>query len=131
MQRPWDRLIVALDVTSERRVKEIVKTLSPKVKKFKVGLIAYTRFGPKVIKWVKDWGADVFLDFKLFDIPNTMAEITKAFVELGVWAFTVHIKVGEDSLNFLKREIAKQAVSLDRKAPLMIGVTELTSKRPP
>lgn len=124
----WDRMIVALDLVSEKKIKQVIDSLSPKVNKFKVGLIAYTKFGPKVIKWVKREGGQVFLDFKLFDIPNTMIETAKIFVDLEVWGFTVHIKAGEDSLKVLKAEIRKEAASQKRKVPLIIGVTELTSK---
>lgn len=129
MSKPWNKLIVALDVTSQSKLKKIVVKLSPKVKKFKIGLIAYTRFGPKIIKEVTKRGGGVFLDFKLYDIPNTMVETAKAFVGLGVWAFTVHLKAGEEALKYLKKEIKKEAKHKKKKAPLIIGVTELTSKK--
>jgi orotidine-5'-phosphate decarboxylase len=129
LSKPWNKLIVALDLTSEKEIKKVIKSLSPKVKKFKVGLIAYTRFGPKIVKQAQAAGADVFLDFKLFDIPNTMIETAKAFVDLGAWAFTVHLKAGEESLKTLKKEILKYAKSRKKRCPLIIGVTELTSKK--
>ena len=129
MSKPWDKLIVALDVTSEDKLKKIVAALFPKVKKFKIGLIAYTRFGPKIIKAVKQRGAEVFLDFKLYDIPHTMAETAKAFVDLGVWAFTVHLKAGAETLTYLRREVKSYARHKKTKAPLIIGVTELTSQK--
>ena len=129
MPKPWNKLIVALDLTSETKINQAIGKLSPKVKRFKIGLIAYTRFGPKVIKKVKQKGGKVFLDFKLFDIPNTMAETAKAFVDLGVWAFTVHLKAGPEALQQVKREIKKYAKQKKKKAPLIIGVTELTSKK--
>lgn len=129
MPKAWNKLIVALDINSEAKIKKAVKALSPKVKKFKIGLIAYTRFGPKIIKAVKQRGAEVFLDFKLYDIPHTMAETAKAFVDLGVWAFTVHLKAGEEALAYLRREIKSYARHKKTKAPLIIGVTELTSQK--
>ena len=129
MSKPWNKLIVALDLTSEKKIKELIGTLSPKAKKFKVGLIAYTKFGPEVLKWVKRKRCDVFLDFKLYDIPNTMLEVAKAFVDLGVWAFTVHLKAGGESLQFLKAELGKYARSKKKRRPLIIGVTELTSSK--
>jgi len=129
LSKPWNKLIVALDVVSEKKLKRIVTKLSPKAKKFKIGLIAYTRFGPKVIREVKKRDGEVFLDFKLYDIPNTMVETAKAFIDLGVWAFTVHLKSGEKALRILKKEIKKEAKRKRKKAPLIIGVTELTSKK--
>ena len=129
MSKSWNKLIVALDLASEKKIKEIINSLTPKATKFKVGLIAYTRFGPKIIKKARAVKAEVFLDFKLFDIPNTMIETAKAFVDLGVWAFTVHLKAGEDSLAVLKKEITKYAKFHRKRRPLIIGVSELTSKR--
>ena len=129
MSKAWNKLIVALDLTSEKKIRKAISSLSPKVKRFKVGLIAYTRFGPKTIKWVRKSRADVFLDFKLFDIPNTMVETAKSFVDLGVWAFTVHLKAGEESLKILKKEISKYAKARKKRRPLIIGVSELTSQK--
>jgi orotidine-5'-phosphate decarboxylase len=129
MKKIWSKLIVALDLTSKRKIKEIVGALEGKVKKYKVGLIAYTKFGPKIIKWIKEKKADVFLDFKLFDIPNTMIETAKNFLDLDIWAFTVHIKAGKDSLKLLKEEILKEAKKRNTKPPLIFGVTELTSQK--
>ncbi|UCG34628.1 MAG: orotidine-5'-phosphate decarboxylase [Candidatus Omnitrophota bacterium] len=129
MPKPWNKLIVALDLTSQKKIKEVIKTLSPKVKKFKVGLIAYTRFGPKIINWAKEAGADVFLDFKLYDIPNTMIETAKTFIESGVWAFTVHLKAGQEALESLKGALTKEARLRKKRRPLIIGVTELTSQK--
>ena len=129
MSKAWNKLIVALDLTSQKKIKGVIKELSPRVKKFKVGLIAYTKFGPQIIKWAKKRGAKVFLDFKLYDIPNTMVETAKNFIDLDVWAFTVHIKAGEEALRALKKELTKEASRRKKKRPLIIGVTELTSKK--
>ena len=129
MSKAWNKLIVALDLTSEAKIKKAISDLSPKVKKFKVGLIAYTKFGSQIIKWAKRKGAQIFLDFKLYDIPNTMIETAKNFIDLDVWAFTVHIKAGEEALKALKKEITKEARRRKKKRPLIIGVTELTSKK--
>jgi orotidine-5'-phosphate decarboxylase len=129
MEKIWNKLIVALDLNSERKIKEVVYALEGKVKKYKVGLVAYTKFGPKIIRWIKKKKADVFLDFKLFDIPNTMIETVKNFLDLDIWAFTVHIKAGKRSLKLLKEEILKEAKKRKVEPPLIFGVTELTSQK--
>jgi orotidine-5'-phosphate decarboxylase len=129
LSKPWNKLIVALDITSEKKIREVIKKLSPKGVRFKIGLIAYTRFGPKAVKWVTTKRAKVFLDFKLYDIPNTMAECAKQFVVLGVWAFTVHIRAGKDAIQHVKKEITRESRRLKKKRPLVIGVTELTSRK--
>jgi orotidine-5'-phosphate decarboxylase len=124
----WPSLVVALDLDSEEKIKNIVEQLTPKVKKFKIGPVAYTRFGPEAINWVCQKGADVFLDFKLYDIPNTMVETAKAFIDLGVWAFTVHLKAGRESISMLTDQVSDYAKDNNKRAPLVFGVTELTSK---
>lgn len=126
-KKDWNKLIVALDVTDRKQVKNIISTLAPKVKKFKVGLIPYTQFGPEIINWVNKVKAQVFVDLKLYDIPNTMIETAKLFVKMNAWGFTVHAKVGQDNLKLLKEEVVKEAKILKRNAPLVIAVTELTS----
>ncbi len=124
----WDKLVVALDLDQESQIKEIIGQLSSKVKKFKIGPVAFTRFGPKAIDWAKEKKADVFLDFKFYDIPNTMIESAKALVDLGVWAFTVHLKSGRQSLSLLNKEVSEYARRKDKQKPLIFGVTELTSE---
>jgi len=128
-KKSWEKLIVALDIASEKKIKEVVQALYPKVKKFKVGLIAYTFLGPKIIKWINNQGGEVFLDLKFFDIPNTMSEAAKLAMDMGVWAFTVHLRSGKDSLRFLKEQLVSEAENRGQHPPLIIGVTELTSKK--
>jgi len=48
---------------------------------------------------------------------------------LGCWAFTVHIKAGEEALRAVKKEVAKAARKGKLSRPLILGVTELTSKK--
>ncbi|MCF7917343.1 MAG: orotidine-5'-phosphate decarboxylase [Candidatus Omnitrophica bacterium] len=128
MDNLWPRLVVALDLDSEIKIKQIIDKLSAKVEKFKIGPVAYTRFGPNVIDWVRQKNAEVFLDFKLYDIPNTMAETAKAFIDLDIWAFTVHLKAGRDSISILTEKVSEYAKEKNKRAPLIFGVTELTSK---
>jgi len=129
LKKAWEKLIVALDIPSEKKIKEVIQALYPKVKKFKVGLIAYTLLGPKIIKWINNQGGEVFLDLKFFDIPNTMSEAAKIAMEMGVWAFTVHLRSGKESLQFLKEQLVSRAKSRGYCLPLIIGVTELTSRK--
>lgn len=125
----WPRLVVALDLDSENKIKKVINQLSPKVKKFKIGPVAFVRFGPKVVGWAQKKGADVFLDLKLYDIPNTMAETGKALVDLNSWAFTVHLKAGSESIALLRRKISGYAKDKNKREPLIFGVTELTSEK--
>ncbi len=124
----WEKLIVALDVSSEKKLKKIVTILTPRVKKFKIGLIGYTRFGPRIISWIKKQGGEVFLDLKLFDIPHTMTETAKVMADMGVWGLTVHAKAGRPTLRTLNEQLRQYTRSKQIKKPLIIAVTELTSQ---
>lgn len=125
----WNKLIVALDLSRARDIKRVAEKLLPKVKKFKIGLVPYTAAGPAIIKWLKAKGADVLVDLKFFDIPNTMLETAKLLVDMEVWGFTVHLKAGKESLVWLKKELIKEKKRIEGRIPLVIGVTELTSRR--
>ncbi|MBN2482703.1 MAG: orotidine-5'-phosphate decarboxylase [Candidatus Omnitrophica bacterium] len=124
----WDKLIVALDLNREKEIKRIVDELSPRVKKFKVGLIAYTLLGPNIIQWLTKKKVDVFLDLKLFDIPHTMTEAVKVMTDMGVWGITVHAKSGGESLKILADSLREHADKKKLRKPLLVGVTELTSQ---
>ena len=127
----WDKLIVALDLSKEKDIKQTVTQLLPRVTKFKVGLIPYTVCGPKIIQWIHNKGAEVFLDLKFFDIPHTMGEAAKLLLEMDVWAFTMHLKVGTEVLKYIKSQLVKESKRRKCQLPLIVGVTELTSHKVP
>lgn len=125
----WDKLIVALDLDNEEEIQKVVKILSPKDVKFKIGSIAFTKFGPQLVGQFTKKNIDIFVDLKLYDIPNTMKETSRVITEMGCWAFTVHIKAGKDALAAVKEEVEKVAQEKNIRQPLILGVTELTSSK--
>jgi orotidine-5'-phosphate decarboxylase len=123
----WDRLIVALDLDNHPEIEKAVKALAPKKVKFKVGSIAFTKFGPDLVKKFIKQKIDVFLDLKLYDIPHTMEETAAVITEMGCWAFTVHIRAGSQALGAVKERVERLAKADNLRKPLILGVTELTS----
>lgn len=123
------KIIVALDLPDEKKVKKIVTCLSPDISAFKVGLITYMACGPSILSWLKKKKARVFLDLKFYDIPNTMIEAAKLAVDHGVWAFTVHTRAGKEPLQKLKDAVYEYARKKKVSPPLIVGVTELTSNK--
>lgn len=113
------RLIVALDVPNKEKAISLVKELRDYVSIFKVGPVLFTRYGPHIVRDIKSYGADVFLDLKLYDIPNTVGSAVSAIAELGVSMTTVHISGGADML--------KAAVDAKGTDVKVLGVTILTS----
>ncbi|HSH39782.1 MAG TPA: orotidine 5'-phosphate decarboxylase / HUMPS family protein, partial [Chthoniobacterales bacterium] len=84
-----DRLIIALDVPSADEAVDLAAQLSSEISFFKVGLQLYTAEGPEIVRRIQATGANVFLDLKLFDIPNTVAKAVSAAAALGVSMLTI------------------------------------------
>ena len=122
MASPKDRLIVALDVPTAVDAQEIVYELGDAVSFYKVGLQLFTAEGPKIVSELVSSGRRVFLDLKLYDIPNTVAGAVKAAAELGVDMLTVHAGGGTKML-----QSAVQAARSAPQSPLILAVSVLTS----
>src|SRR5262245_12830582 len=87
-------IIVALDTASRDRALGIVRSLRGQVSIFKVGLELFTAVGPSVVRDIKGLGAEVFLDLKLHDIPNTVARAAAEAARLGVAMLDLHLAGG-------------------------------------
>ena len=87
---PRDRLIVALDVSSVEAAQALVAELGDAVSFYKIGYqLAFAgglAYAPKLIAS----GKQVFLDLKLHDIGNTVAQGVKSVARLGAKFLTVH-----------------------------------------
>ena len=113
--------IVALDVSDVAAGLEIVATLGESCRFYKVGSELFTACGPTVVRELRARGADVFLDLKLHDIPNTVAGGVRAAASLGARIVTVHAAGGEAMIR-----AAVQAAG-DAGDCAVFGVTLLTS----
>jgi len=122
------KVILALDVDTIEEAKRFVDSLYPKISIFKVGSHLFTAYGPKVIEMLHKKGADVFLDLKYFDIPNTVAKAVAVAVRQKVKMLTLHISGGKEMLEAAVASANKQARISKVSRPLLIGVTVLTSK---
>ncbi len=121
-------IILALDVDSLKKVKHLVNNLYPIINNFKVGSQLFTACGPEVIKVINKKGANVFLDLKFFDIPNTVAHAVRNATRLKVKMMTLHILGDEEMIKAAVSSARDEAKKLRIKKPLLIGVTVLTSK---
>lgn len=127
MSESWDKLIAALDLEDKSKIEKVVEALYPYGVKFKIGSIAFTKFGPDFVRGFISRGIDIFLDLKLYDIPNTMAKTAAIITELGCWAFTVHLQAGGEALAAVKEATVNTAKRLKKPEPLILGVSVLTS----
>jgi orotidine-5'-phosphate decarboxylase len=87
--------IVALDVPDAAAALEIADALGESCRFYKVGSELFTACGPRVVRELRAREADVFLDLKLHDIPNTVAGGLRGAAALGARIVTVHAAGGE------------------------------------
>ena len=122
-----DRLIVALDVDSLAQAERLAERLDGLVRRFKIGSQLFTAGGPAVVEAIQKRGAEVFLDLKFHDIPNTVAGAAREAARLGVFMFNVHASGGLAMMKAAADGAAAAAKELSVRRPLAIAVTVLTS----
>ena len=86
--------IVALDVGSGEEALELARTLGDRCRFYKVGSELFTAAGPTSCAPCGRAAADVFLDLKFHDIPNTVAGAVRSAARLGARLVTVHASGG-------------------------------------
>jgi orotidine-5'-phosphate decarboxylase len=114
-----DKIIVALDVPTKEKALALVEQLQSEISFFKIGLQLYTAEGPEIVCAVLASGAKVWLDLKLYDIPNTVARAVESANTLGVQMVTIHLSGGS--------EMIRAATAARANNMLLLGVTVLTS----
>ena len=120
-------IIVALDVPKVETALQLAAQLAPVVGAFKIGSELFTNAGPEIVTRIRATGAAVFLDLKFHDIPNTVAKAVAAAVRLDVQMLTIHTCGGLEMMAAAEKAAQETARELDRPAPLVLGVTVLTS----
>jgi len=115
---------VALDVASADAALTLARTLGARCRFYKVGSELFTVAGPAVVAALRDeLGADVFLDLKFHDIPNTVAAAVRSAARMGARLLTVHASGGAPML-----EAAQKAAQDARGDGCgVLAVTVLTS----
>ena len=114
-----DKIIVALDVPTKPQALSLVEQLLDQISFFKIGLQLYTAEGPEIVRSVLAAGAKVWLDLKLYDIPNTVARAVESASHLGAHMLTIHLSGGS--------EMIRAATGARANNVVLLGVTVLTS----
>jgi orotidine-5'-phosphate decarboxylase len=118
------KLCVALDLPTSKENLDLAK----KIKEFdvwlKVGFRTYIRDGKEFIEALKSINPNfkIFLDLKLYDIPNTMADAAEVIANLGVDMFNIHASSGRVAMDTVMDRLSKF-----ENRPLVLAVTALTS----
>jgi orotidine-5'-phosphate decarboxylase len=122
-----NKLIVALDVDTPAKARNLVSQLRGIAGMFKIGSQLFTAAGPSLVREIVSSGERIFLDLKYHDIPNTVAQAGVEATRLGVSIFNIHASGGSEMMRRTADAVTQCAVNEGVARPLVIAVTALTS----
>ncbi len=122
MMIPSQKIILALDTKDEAQLHSLLEEIKGEDIWLKVGMEFFYSFGAEKVKELALNGQSLFLDLKLYDIPNTVYEAISSLSHLPIKMINVHCSGG---LEMMKK--AREATLKFKNPPLLIGVTVLTS----
>lgn len=127
MRDARSRLAVALDLPDRVSLLAMARRVAPEAGVLKLGLESFVAEGPALVREVVASGADVFLDLKLHDIPNTVARAAAAAVATGAAILNCHASGGREMMRVFGEESRAAAARASLRTPRLIAVTILTS----
>lgn len=116
------KLILALDLPDRESALKILDGLRGKLEWVKIGLQMYLKYGADFVREISGMGFKIFLDLKLFDIPNTVASAVESVSALPVSMLTIHASGGREMMRRAVESAAERNPEL-----LILGVTVITS----
>ena len=123
---PDNPLIVALDVSDLERAEQLADELAEAAGHLKIGLELFSAAGPEAVRRIAE-RVPVFLDLKLHDIPTTVERAAANIARMGASMFTVHALGGEAMVAAAVRGATRGADDAGVPAPMVLGVTVLSS----
>jgi len=111
------KIILALDCDIEK-AKFIVEKTKNDVDIFKIGPVMFVKYGKEIIDFLNKNNLKIFLDLKLFDIPNTVKKTVENLSKFNIYSLSLHIAGG-----FSMLKAAREAANNIK----LWGVTILTS----
>ncbi|HOV21297.1 MAG TPA: orotidine-5'-phosphate decarboxylase [bacterium] len=115
-------LIISLDITEEEKMDFIIEKTENYVGWYKIGPVAFLKFGFCLIDKLKKKNKKIFFDFKFFDIPNTVKNAVRNCCDIGIDMISLHILGGQEMIKEAIEEREKT-----NKITKLIGITVLTS----
>jgi orotidine-5'-phosphate decarboxylase len=122
-----EKPIIALDLESKEKARTFLKLFSDEKLNVKIGMELFYSSGPNFVKEIVEAGHEVFLDLKLYDIPNTVKQAMTQLARLGVSMVNVHASGGIEMMQ-AANEGLKAGMTEGKNPPLLIAVTQLTSR---
>lgn len=125
--------IVAIDVASEKEALALMDTLKDSGEAnhdmpiLKIGMELYYGVGQEMVKQAQARGFRIFLDLKLYDIPNTVRRAMAAIGRLGVDFTTIHGAGGSEMLKAGLEGLQQGAQEAHVEPAQLLAITQLTS----
>ena len=96
-------LFVALDLETKEQALSLVKKTEKYAQAYKIGPGLFLNYGRALIENIKQLAvsAQIFLDFKFYDIPSSTVTAVHSAFSAGADFVTVHASVGQETLNLL------------------------------
>ena len=116
------KLCVALDMSNLKKCLKLANIIKDYDLWVKIGMRSFYRDGIKLIKELKELKFKIFLDLKLYDIPNTMSKTCEELANLNIDMINLHASAGKSALKECMKSLNNLA-----KRPLVLGVSALTS----
>jgi orotidine-5'-phosphate decarboxylase len=120
------RTLVALDTPRLDQARDLAQRLRGHVGGYKIGLELFASHGPDAVRELGE-DAELFIDLKLHDIPNTVAGAAAAVARLGARYMTVHATGGPKMIRRAVEASAQAADEAGHAPPVVLAVTVLTS----
>lgn len=117
--------IIALDFASKTETLNFLDLFrdTPYRPFVKIGMELFYAEGPEIVREIKKRGHKIFLDLKLYDIPNTVRKAMRVLSALDVDIVNLHASGGSRMM----RDALEGLTRPDGSRPLLIAVTQLTS----
>jgi len=121
-----NKIYMAWDLPSLDTAIPVLNATKGLLKNVKINSL-YVKEGPNVIQALNDYGMNVFLDLKFYDIPGTVENHCYAATKQGVKFITVHAHGGVEMMNAAVKGASKASEELGIERPKILGITVLTS----
>jgi orotidine-5'-phosphate decarboxylase len=122
MMKEKNSFFVALDYPDKKSALDLVRLLPSDHKYYKVGMELFFSEGPALLFELAQMNKRVFLDLKLYDIPETVKRTLAALSHIPFFMINIHLLGGEEM-----SQKAREALRENNCPAKLIGVTILTS----
>ena len=123
-------IFCSIDTPDLRQAEKLAREIAPVTGHIKLGLEFFTANGPEgfaTVRAAAGESAKIFLDLKFHDIPNTVAGAVRSAVQCRADFLTIHTAGGPEMIRAALDAAAEESRKTGIPAPLILGVTVLTS----